>query len=206
MDNVAIAVVVLLDAVLGWVQEARARSPRCRAARTIDVRIWVGIAGVGLVMALLTLLTIDLFLPGGLIEDHEDLTRARTAGITVPVPAQLFDCFNARSETCIAWHGLFANRWLWATVLLSVALQVAVVHLGLLNQAFGTRRCRWGRGACALRTPAGCCDSGSFGSGSFVPWPMVDGRSSHPEGLRSCAGSRVRQRTDDGCRGCQTAP
>jgi len=64
MDNVAIAVVVLLDAVLGWVQEARARSPRCQAARTIDVRIWVGIAGVGLVMALLTLLTIDLFLPG----------------------------------------------------------------------------------------------------------------------------------------------
>jgi P-type Ca2+ transporter type 2C len=100
--------------------------------------MWAGIAAIGIVMALLTLLTIDLFLPGGLLEGHENLTRARTAGINVLVLAQLFNCFNARSETRSAFHGLFANRWLWATVALSVALQVAVVHLEFLNLAFGT--------------------------------------------------------------------
>jgi magnesium-transporting ATPase (P-type) len=56
----------------------------------------------------------------------------------VLVLAQLFNCFNARSETRSAWYGLFANRWLWATVLLSAVLQVAVVHLEFLNRAFGT--------------------------------------------------------------------
>jgi len=119
-------------------EDMMARAPRRRGARMIDAHMWAGIAGLGLVMALLTLLTIDLFLPGGLIEGHEDLKRARTAGFTVLVLAQLFNCFNARSETRSAWHGLFANRWLWATVLLSAALQVAVVHLGFLNEAFGT--------------------------------------------------------------------
>jgi Ca2+-transporting ATPase len=119
-------------------EDVMARPPRRRGARIIDARMWAGIAGLGLVMALLALLTIDMFLPGGLIEGQENLTRARTAGFTVLVLAQLFNCFNARSETRSAWHGLFANRWLWATVLLSVVLQVAVVHLEFLNMAFGT--------------------------------------------------------------------
>jgi magnesium-transporting ATPase (P-type) len=119
-------------------EDMMARAPRRRGARMIDARMWAGIAGTGIVMALLTLLTIDLFLPGGLVEGHENLTRARTAGFTVLVLAQLFNCFNARSETRSAWHGLFANRWLWATVLLSAVLQVAVVHLDFLNRAFGT--------------------------------------------------------------------
>ncbi len=114
------------------------RPPRRRGVRMIDGRMWAGIAGTGIVMALLTLLTLDLYLPGGLIEGEEDLTLARTAGFTVLVLAQLFNCFNARSETRSAFHGLFANRWLWATVALSAALQVAVVHIGFLNQAFGT--------------------------------------------------------------------
>jgi magnesium-transporting ATPase (P-type) len=89
-------------------------------------------------MALLTLLTIDGLLPGGLIEGHESLTLARTAGFTVLVLAQLFNCFNARSETASARHGVFSNRWLWGTVLVSILLQVAVVQLPLLNRAFGT--------------------------------------------------------------------
>jgi Ca2+-transporting ATPase len=97
----------------------------------------------GIVMALLTLLTLDLFLPGGLIEPVEPgwappARTARTAAFTVLVLAQLFNCFNARSETRSAFRGLFSNRWLWATVALSAALQVAVVHLPFLNLAFGT--------------------------------------------------------------------
>jgi Ca2+-transporting ATPase len=94
--------------------------------------------GMGIVMALATLLTIDIFLPGGLIEGHQNLVLARTAGFTVLVLAQLFNCFNARSEKDSAFQGLFSNRWLWGTVVMSVGLQVAVVHMGFLNRAFGT--------------------------------------------------------------------
>jgi P-type Ca2+ transporter type 2C len=112
--------------------------PRPRGARIIDGHLWASILAIGSVMALLTLLTMDLFLPGGLIEGHDSLPMARTAGFTVLVLAQLFNCFNARSATRSAFSGLFSNRWLWATVLLSVLLQVAVVHIGFLNIAFGT--------------------------------------------------------------------
>ncbi len=123
-------------------EDVMARPPRPRGVRMIDAHMWAGIAATGIVMALVSLLTIDLFLPGGLIEGvvegAGDLTHARTAGFTVLVLAQLFNCFNARSETRSAWHGLFANRWLWATVVFSAVLQVAVVHLEFLNQAFGT--------------------------------------------------------------------
>jgi len=50
----------------------------------------------------------------------------------------LFNCFNARSESVSAFRAAFSNRWLWAAVALSAALQVAVVHLPFLNLAFGT--------------------------------------------------------------------
>jgi magnesium-transporting ATPase (P-type) len=91
-----------------------------------------------MVMALVTLLAIDIHLPGGLVEGSSTLDEARTAGFTVLVLAQLFNCFSARSETISAIHHLFANHWLWGAVALSAALQVAVVHLAPLNIAFGT--------------------------------------------------------------------
>jgi len=119
-------------------EDMMAHQPRQRGARIIDAAMWRGIVANGLVMALLSLLAIDLFLPGGLIEGQETLALARTAGFTVLVLAQLFNCFNARAETRSAFEGLFANRWLWGTVLLSLALQVAVVQMPFLNRAFGT--------------------------------------------------------------------
>lgn len=51
--------------------------------------------------------------------------------------AQLFNCFNACSETRSAWAHLFTNRWSWGSIVLAVLLQVAVVHLPWLNVAFG---------------------------------------------------------------------
>ncbi len=80
----------------------------------------------------------DMYLPGGLIEGSHDLANARTAGFTVLVFAHLFNCFNTRSGTESAFTGLFSNPWIWRAVALSAALQVAVVHLGFLNLAFGT--------------------------------------------------------------------
>jgi len=118
--------------------DVMARPPRRLSEPMIDRHMWAGVVGTGVVMAVVTLLTIDMFLPGGLIAGSQTLEVARTAGFTVLVLAQLFNCFNARSESASAWHGLFANHWLWGAVALSALLQVAVVHVPLLNSAFGT--------------------------------------------------------------------
>jgi P-type Ca2+ transporter type 2C len=118
--------------------DVMARKPRRMTERVIDARMWRGVLEIGLVVALASLLTMDMFLPGGLIEGHDDLPLARTAGFTVLVFAHLFNCFNARSETTSAFHHLFVNPWLWGALALSAALQVAVVHAPFLQIAFGT--------------------------------------------------------------------
>jgi len=115
-----------------------ARKPRRSSESVIDARMWAGVLLTGVVMAVVTLLTIDIYLPGGLIEGTRDVSTARTAGFTVLVFAQLFNCFNARSETTSAFSNLFVNPWLWGAIALSVLLQVAVVNLAFLNLAFGT--------------------------------------------------------------------
>lgn len=120
------------------VDDVMARRPRKLSDRAIDGRMWGGILSIGLVMALATLFTIDLFLPGGLIEGNDTLEVARTAGFTTLVFAQLFNAFNARSETASAFRSLFSNRWLWGAIALGVALQIAVVHVPFLQTAFGT--------------------------------------------------------------------
>jgi len=117
-----------------------ARKPRHVNDRLIDARMWSSVIQTGLVIALVSLLTMDFYLPGGLIPYNGtgNLTTARTAGFTVLVFTSLFTCFTARSDTASALVGLFANRWLWGAVALALLLQVAVVHLPFLNIAFGT--------------------------------------------------------------------
>ncbi len=119
-----------------------ARRPRHLNDRLIDASMWSSVIQTGLVIAVVSLLTMDFYLPGGLIPHSApgpgDLTTARTAGFTVLVFTSLFTCFTARSDTTSAFIGLFANRWLWGAVALSLLLQVAVVHLPFLNTAFGT--------------------------------------------------------------------
>ena len=124
-------------------EDVMARPPRRPDERVIDARMWIGAVTLGSVMAVATLLTIDLYLPGGLIEGTHDLTTARTAGFTVLVLGQLFNCFNSRSETTSAFRHLFVNRWLWAALALSLLLQLAVVEVPFLNTAFGTAPLTW---------------------------------------------------------------
>jgi P-type Ca2+ transporter type 2C len=112
--------------------------PRRLTDRVIDREMQLGVLFVGLVMAVATLLAIDLKLPGGLLPGSGDLPEARTMGFTVLVLAQLFNVFNSRSERDSAFRGLFANPRLFGAVALSLGLQVAVVHVPFLNAAFGT--------------------------------------------------------------------
>ncbi|NLD68549.1 MAG: cation-translocating P-type ATPase [Limnobacter sp.] len=118
--------------------DVMARRPRPANEPVIDARMWSGVLQVGAVMAAVTLLTLDIYLPGGLVEGSQELANARTAAFTTLVFAQLFNCFNARSESVSAFRHLFVNRWLWTAIAGSVLLQFAVVNLGFLNLAFGT--------------------------------------------------------------------
>ncbi|GAA4411618.1 cation-translocating P-type ATPase [Fodinibacter luteus] len=114
------------------------RPPRAPTDRVIDARMWRGVLLIGLVMAGATLTTLDLHLPGGLLEGTQSLDTARTAAFTVLVLAQLFNALSSRSETSSAGHRLFVNGWLWLALAGSALLQVAVVHLPVLNEAFST--------------------------------------------------------------------
>ena len=49
-------------------EDVMARRPRRLTDRVIDGRMWAGVLEIGAVMAVLTLLSIDLYLPGGLFE------------------------------------------------------------------------------------------------------------------------------------------
>ena len=120
------------------VDDVMARPPRAVGERAIDRRMWGGILSVGVVMALASLAALDRFLPGGFIEGGDSLEVARTAAFTTLVFAQLFNALASRSETVSAFHRPFHNRWLWASLGLGVALQIAVVQLPLLHTAFGT--------------------------------------------------------------------
>ena len=118
--------------------DVMSRPPRRLTDRVIDLEMQLGVVFVGLVMAVATLLTLDIGLPGGLVEGSDSLTEARTMAFTTLVIAQLFNCFNARSDRASAFHHLFTNRLLWAAIALSLALQIVVVHLPFLSEAFDT--------------------------------------------------------------------
>ena len=114
------------------------RPPRRLTDRVIDLEMWIGIAWVGTVMAAVTLAALDLGLDGGILGGSGDIDQARTMAFTTLVFAQLFNAFNARSDRTSAFHRLFTNRYLWGALALSAVLQIAVVQLPFLNDAFDT--------------------------------------------------------------------
>jgi len=114
------------------------RPPRPRNEGVLTWRMWTGILFIGAIFCTGTLLVLDASLPGGLIEGSGDIRYGQTMAFTTLVFFQLFNVFNARSDEHSAFVGLFANRWLWGAVALSIALQAAVVHVPVLQRAFST--------------------------------------------------------------------
>ena len=112
--------------------------PRPAREGVITPRMWRGIAFVGVIMAVGTLLVLDASLPGGFVAGSGDLPHAQTMAFTTLMLFQMVNVFNARSDDRSAFAHMFTNRWLWAAVGSSLALQVAVVSLPLLQRAFGT--------------------------------------------------------------------
>jgi potassium/sodium efflux P-type ATPase len=118
--------------------DVMSRPPRALGDRVIDVPMVAHVVFIGLVMAVVTLFALDIGLPGGLVEGDGSLDEARTMAFTTLVLAQLFNCFNARSERVSALRHLFTNPILWGAIAVSVVLQVAVVHVPFLQDAFDT--------------------------------------------------------------------
>ncbi|QQS04981.1 MAG: cation-translocating P-type ATPase [Fibrobacterota bacterium] len=114
------------------------RPPRPHGQGVVTGRMWAGIVFTGSVIAAGTLLVLDASLPGGWIEGTGDMLYARTMAFTTLVLFQLFNCFQSRSDTRSVFHGLFRNPWLWAAVGVSLLLQVAVVHVPMLQKGFST--------------------------------------------------------------------
>jgi Ca2+-transporting ATPase len=112
--------------------------PRPKTERVITGSMWRGIFFVGFVMAAGTLYVLDADLPGGFIEGSGTARHGQTMAFTTLMLFQLFNVFNARSDRDSAFDGLFRNGWLWAAILSSLALQVAVVHATFLQRAFTT--------------------------------------------------------------------
>jgi Ca2+-transporting ATPase len=115
------------------------RPPRDPRSNVITGPAWFDIVLIGAVMGVGTLGVMDWALPGGLLAGGQGTGHySQTLAFTTLVFFQLFNVFNARSEQRSAFHKLGSNIWLWLAVLLSVALQVAVVYVPVLQQAFST--------------------------------------------------------------------
>ena len=122
------------------------RQPRKLTDHVIDKDMWIDIAFIGIIMAAVTLIGMDMHLAGGLFTDrsvdalgHEaQLTEARTMGFTILVFGQLFNAIASRSARQSAFVGLFANKWLWGAIGVSIVLQLLVIYVPFLNTAFGT--------------------------------------------------------------------
>jgi magnesium-transporting ATPase (P-type) len=120
------------------VDDVMTDAPRGLADPIVDRSMWVTIVIIGLTTALAGLIALDLELAGGMLGGDGDIVTARTMLFTTVVLAQVFNAFNARSDRVSAFAKMFENRLLWTAAGVTVLLQVAVVHLGVLNRAFDT--------------------------------------------------------------------
>ena len=114
------------------------RPPRPASERVITGRMWSGIVLAGIVMAASTLAALDASMPGGFIEGGGTLRYGQSMAFTTLVLTQLFNVFSSRSDERSAFSHLFVNRWLWASIGVSLALQFLVLYLPPLQRAFQT--------------------------------------------------------------------
>jgi Ca2+-transporting ATPase len=114
--------------------------PRPPGEGAITRSMWVGMVFVGAIVAAGTLFVLDWSLPGGLVEGSGSMRYAQTMAFTTLWFFSVFIVFNARSDERSAFAGIFSNGWLWVAVVLAAALQVAVIYVPFLQQAFSTVR------------------------------------------------------------------
>ncbi len=113
------------------------RRPRPQSERVIPRRRWVSIGLSAAVMAAGTLAV--LAFARGAEPVAGTATIAGTMAFNTFVLFQFFNLLNSRSEErSIFARETLSNRWLWSSLAVVIALQVAVTHLGLLQRLFDT--------------------------------------------------------------------
>ncbi|MDO9176543.1 MAG: HAD-IC family P-type ATPase, partial [Actinomycetota bacterium] len=113
------------------------RRPRPRTERILTRSRWTAVGISAAVMALGTLAVLE-WAPG----------RATAAGVASVggtmafntfVLFQFFNILNARHDTRSVFHrDTLGNRWLWVSLAAVVLLQIAVTHVGFMQQLFDT--------------------------------------------------------------------
>ncbi len=109
--------------------EVMARTPSSAGARMIDRAMMTNIAAVAAIMAAGTLYV--FFTTGGSME------LRRTMAFTTLILFQLFNAFQARSSTHSVFSGIFRNTWLWITIGAMLLLQILVLDMPAIANAFG---------------------------------------------------------------------
>ena len=73
------------------------------------------------------------------LEQGHSLAEARTVAVNVFVMVEMAYLFNCRSLTQGFWkQGLFSNPWIWAGIGITLALQMALTYLPVMNRLFQT--------------------------------------------------------------------
>jgi P-type Ca2+ transporter type 2C len=121
-------------------QDQMSIPPRNVGIRLFTASEWMGLAAVGVVMAV-TALFIFHWAGGGtpLHSDPTALARARALCFAVLSISPMFHALNCRSETRSIFElGLFSNRAIWGAFAIGVALVAMALYVPALNPIFKT--------------------------------------------------------------------
>jgi Ca2+-transporting ATPase len=114
------------------------REPRPKNEPILTRQRWFTVALSALVMAIATTLLFELA-PG----EHVAATTksiAGTMGLNTFVLFQFFNILNVRSDSRSVFSRLtFTNKALWISLASVLALQIAVTHVGFMQNLFDTR-------------------------------------------------------------------
>jgi Ca2+-transporting ATPase len=112
-----------------------------RAPRNPKRGLLYGMLGFILFAAVLDFCS-DFFVFMWLFYTTGDVTRARTIAFTIVVIFELYLALNCRSETKslfqLGWRGITANKFLVASILGGLVLQLAIVYVPFLQPIFHT--------------------------------------------------------------------
>lgn len=114
------------------------RPPRDPKAALLPAKFVFLIAWEGLLLAATTLLAFAVGL-NWYGDEGEGLKRATTIAFMTLALTQVFHVFNARSRNRSALtKQLFTNGWLWGAITICLLLQLAAVHVPLLQRVLNT--------------------------------------------------------------------
>lgn len=87
---------------------------------------------IGLVAAAMAAGTLWIFFYG---VNEGTMELRRSLAFTTLILFQLFNALNARSGVASAFRGIFRNRWLWGTIVISLALQLMILDVPVFQKA-----------------------------------------------------------------------